>query len=91
MDGTAAQEWLSRATRRGNAAIALIRCGEGQLLQRKTEGYPYHVMVGGLNLFGGNKEADDASARETLLRELEEELPVAWFEQIRATLRPFSR
>ena len=92
MDASAAHALLAKATRRGNAAICLIRAGDSHLVwQRKTEGYPYHKMVGGLCLFGGNKEVDDESARETLIRELQEELPEAWGREIIGSLKPFSR
>jgi 8-oxo-dGTP pyrophosphatase MutT (NUDIX family) len=92
MDAATAHAVLSRAGRRGNAAIAILSVGEKHMvMQRKTEGYPYHTMVGGLCLFGGNKEEGDESARETLIRELREELPLAWSEAIEKTLSPFSR
>lgn len=42
-------------------------------------------------MFGGNKEVDDESARETLIRELQEELPEAWGREIIGSLKPFSR
>ena len=48
-------------------------------------------MVNKLCLFGGNKEKDDITARDTLLRELREELPDSWYDEIEKTLTPFSR
>ena len=88
MLGTAdARALLEAAPTRGHAAVAILRCGDDEalsgartayryVLQRKTPGYPVPSQVGGLCLFGGNRESDDATARVTLERELNEEL--AW-------------
>ena len=87
---------LSIANRKGNAAIVILSCkGKDSSIryiwQRKTPGYPYPTMVGSICLFGGNKEDSDATARDTLVRELREELPAWWADEIEATLTPFSR
>ena len=89
LDAASALARLERpGIKRGAAAVAILACGDGEFLwQRKTPGYPVPSQVGGLCLFGDNKEADDAKARETLERELLEELgPDAV-----ATLTPFAR
>lgn len=90
MDGTDAQALLSQAGTRGNAAVVILKCGEGKYaFQRKTPGYPIASQVGGLCLFGGNKETCDASARDTVIRELHEELPTAWANKVCASLKAF--
>lgn len=83
---------LQTADKQGNAAVVLLSSENGHYVwQRKTPGYPVPGMVGSLCLFGGNKEAEDESARATLLRELREELPKEWYEEIAASLVPFAR
>jgi hypothetical protein len=91
---------LATHDRRGNAATIILRVVKQDpaaddepvfVLQVKTEGYPYHTMIGSLCLFGGNREEKDKSARDTLLRECMEELPPAWCDEIERTLRPYSR
>jgi hypothetical protein len=87
---------LSAQDKRGNAATIILRVTKPDsephfVLQLKTEGYPYATMVGSLCLFGGNKEPNDVSARDTLLRECMEELPSTWCNEIEKTLRPYSR
>lgn len=54
----------------------IILHGDGLLLmQRKTPGYPFEPYVGRLALVGGGREPDeDVAPRDTLLRELHEEL-----------------
>lgn len=89
LDAPSALAKLERqGIKRGAAAVAILACGEGEFLwQRKTPGYPVPSQVGGLCLFGGNKESDDAKARATLERELLEELGP----DVVATLTPFTR
>jgi NUDIX domain len=84
---------LAKATKRGNASILLLATSDHDMFvwQRKTPGYPYERMVDGLCLFGGNKETEDVSALQTLLRELREELHASWCEEIEATIKPFQR
>ncbi len=83
---------LKEAALCGSAAVVVLKCGEGlYAFQRKTSGYPVKSQIGGLCLFGGNKEKDDNSARDTLIRELYEELPRAWVNELCKTLQPFSR
>lgn len=92
MDAEEARLLLGKGEKRGNAAVCLISTGDRYLIwQRKTQGYPYHKMVDSLCLFGGNKESSDATARDTLLRELKEELPASWIPDIEASLKPFAR
>ena len=84
----AAMDLLNSAPKRGYAAIAILKCPDGQYVwQRKTRGYPIPSQVGGLCLFGGNKEESDGTARDTIMRELKEELG----EFATSALHPFSR
>lgn len=64
--------------RMGHAAVVILHNQEMTrfLMQRKTEGYPYWKMVNTVCFFGGNKESQDVTARQTLLRELKEEAPM---------------
>lgn len=79
---------LEAAPKRGAAAVAILSCPERTFAwQRKTPGYPIVSQVGGLCLFGGNREATDSSAHDTLKRELAEELG----DDVAATLTPFAR
>ncbi len=56
-------------------AVVILNAGSQLLLQRKTEGYPIDVYVDRLALVGGTwSTADDQSPRETVRRELDEEL-----------------
>lgn len=93
LDDLSALAKLENAPKRGSAAVVILKInssGEEKdryVWQRKTPGYPVPSQVGGLCLFGGNKEADDATARNTLERELCEELGP----EVAATLTPFSR
>ena len=49
----AAMTLLNSAPKRGYAAIAILKCPDGQYVwQRKTRGYPIPPQVGGLCLFG---------------------------------------
>jgi len=88
-----ARQILQRATKTGNAAVVIVAIGEEKLFlwQRKTHGYPVSCMVGSLCLFGGNKEEEDASAADTLTRELREEIPSSLAEEIIRNMKPFSR
>mmetsp|Transcript_2969 Transcript_2969/g.9918 ORF Transcript_2969/g.9918 Transcript_2969/m.9918 type:complete len:199 (-) Transcript_2969:47-643(-) len=88
--GTAAAlALLEAAPKQGHAAVAILKCADsGRFVwQRKTPGYPVPSQVGGLCLFGGNREDADASARATLERELAEELGP----EVAETLTPFAR
>lgn len=84
-----AQARLDAAPKRGYAAVVILKCADdgSYVWQRKTPGYPVPSQVGGLCLFGGNKEDTDLAARATLERELREELGP----EAAATLTPFSR
>ena len=72
LDDLSALAKLENAPKRGSAAVVILKInssGEEKdryVWQRKTPGYPVPSQVGGLCLFGGNKEADDATARNTL-------------------------
>eukprot|EP00933_Yihiella_yeosuensis_P009948 TRINITY_DN116154_c0_g1_i1.p1 TRINITY_DN116154_c0_g1~~TRINITY_DN116154_c0_g1_i1.p1 ORF type:complete len:251 (+),score=43.81 TRINITY_DN116154_c0_g1_i1:61-753(+) len=99
MSATAALSLLNaEGVKRNRAAVAILRIaasGEGTselyAWQRKTPGYPAECMVGALCLFGGNYETGDLSAKDTLIRELQEELPADWAKEAVATLKPFGR
>lgn len=57
----------------GSAVI--LRSGRALLMQRKTAGYPFEAYVGRTTLVGGVwSSVSDASPRETMVRELREEL-----------------
>lgn len=77
----------------GFAAVTFLHCGAPDCYawQRKTPGYPYLSQVGGLCLFGGNRDVTDVDARSTLERELREELPAEWASAAIQSLQPFSR
>eukprot|EP00957_Ditylum_brightwellii_P115002 8772130-Ditylum_brightwellii.AAC.1 len=64
----------------GRAAVVIIRVKEdGQddkyLVQLKSRDYPITAFQEAVCLFGGNVKQDDAGPKQTLLRELSEELP----------------
>ncbi|KAH9255241.1 hypothetical protein BASA81_006681 [Batrachochytrium salamandrivorans] len=75
--------------RMGHAAIVILHTANREkfLLQRKTAGYPYYKMVDTVCMLGGNYEVGDLSARETLHRELMEELGL----DVVDAIKPFSR
>jgi hypothetical protein len=56
-------------------SVVVLNAGSQLLMQRKTEGYPIEEYVDRLALIGGSwTHPEDASPRETLRRELDEEL-----------------
>ena len=61
------------------------------LFQRKTEGYPFASMVDSICLFGGNRENSDESARDTLHRELNEELGQEFAKEVLQNTSPFAK
>ena len=97
MNAVEANAVLASGDKQGYAAVAIINVEGGEdgemrfAWQRKTPGYPAEKMVGALCLFGGNREDEDATARETLARELGEELPAAFASKALASMKPFAR
>jgi len=98
LNGKEAEALLNQeGVQRDHAAVVILRVSrfEGETprfaWQRKTPGYPAKCMENTLCLFGGSKEPSDTYARDTLVRELREELPEAWREAAVESLRPYAR